>query len=456
MFHAEAIVIGAGISGLVAAYRLHRAGISVLLIEASGRTGGLIHTRHENGYTMEGGPNTFPSTATEMLNLCDSLRLEPKQANCKANKRYLYLNGKLTALPNKPWQALTTPALSLAGKLRALREPFQPKRKADDMSVAGFFAHRLGREVVDNLVDPFISGIYAGNVETLSLPAVFPKLWQWEQESGSLFRAAGQAAKKARRNLPQTPKAPMRLLSFEKGLQTFTDALTQALPHDLFIMGHSIVRISQKAQGYAVQLHTGDSLLAQHVVLAVPAYTAAHLLEGFSPEASQNLAKIPYNGIAVAHLGFDQTQIPHPLDGFGCLIPRQEKITLLGSIWASSLFPERAPEGHVLLSNFIGGAHHPEISGWSAGRIESQVVQDLQQVFHLQGSLEAKFSEVVNYEKAIPQYNLGHLQRIANIETALQRHPNIHLAGNYLKGIALNECVKSGISAAEAITQRQK
>jgi oxygen-dependent protoporphyrinogen oxidase len=449
----ETLIVGAGISGLSTAYHLHQEARSFLLLEASDRAGGLIQTEQKEGYTFEWGPNTFPSTAREMITLCENLNLPPRQTQGSNEKRYLYLNGKMTALPTKPWQAFSTPLLSLFGKLRLFQEPFKPKCQADDMSVAGFFSYRLGREMLDHLVDPFISGIYAGNVETLSLPAVFPKLWQWEQESGSLLKG-GQAAMLATRNQPK--KSKMKLMSFEGGLQTLTDALANALPSDALKLNCPVSHIEKSASGYQVFLKSGERLESQNIVLAVPAFVAAQLLRTLAPEASRHLERIPYNGLSVAHLGFNTQQIQHPLDGFGCLIPRKEKIRLLGSIWASSLFPERAPVGKVLLSNFIGGAHYPEAIQQKASQIERQAVQDLQTVFGLKGSLEPAFSTVLFYKQAIPQYNMGHLQRITAIEGALKKQKGLHLAGNYLRGIALNECVKSGIQAAEQIIERQK
>ncbi|WP_303673088.1 protoporphyrinogen oxidase [Vampirovibrio chlorellavorus] len=444
----DTLIIGAGLSGLTAAYRLHQQNRSVMVLEAADRVGGWIQTHHEGGYTFEGGPNTFPSTAQELMDLCRELGLEPQATQASASKRYLYLNGKLTALPQKPWQVLTTPVLSPWAKLRLLKEPFQPKCQADDMSVAGFLTHRVGRAVVENLVDPFISGIYAGNVNTLSMPAVFPKLWQWEQEYGSIFKGLRHRPKKE----PTQPKSKMQLMSVAGGLQTLTHRLAQALPAHAIRLRCPVQAIEKAdATTYQVRLNGGEILQAQHIILAVPAFVAAALLDTLSPDAASLLRHVPYSSLAVAHLGFRVEQIPHVLDGFGCLIPRKENIPLLAAIWASSLFPERAPQGHVLLSNFIGGAHYPEILKQKASQIQGQVTRDLQTVFHLKGSLEPVFSHIQHHPNAIPQYNLGHVQRIAGIEAVLQKHKGLHLAGNYLHGIALNACVQSGTTAAQAI-----
>jgi oxygen-dependent protoporphyrinogen oxidase len=303
---------------------------------------------------------------------------------------------------------------------------------------------------VENLVDPFISGIYAGDITKLSMPAVFPKLWQWEQTDGSLLIGT----RNAKRN-EKTKRPPLQLLSFENGLNTLTRTLASALPTEALHFQQTVIHIQPDETGYAVTTHTGAQYHCQHLILALPAYASAKLLYPFSPNAAKPLSEIPYNGLVVVHTGFPTEAIPHPLDGFGCLIPRRENLTLLGSIWTSSLFTNRAPMGHVLLSNFIGGAHHPEIATWPEDRIVQLVLENLQQVFKTKHPPQPVFKRIYTYTKAIPQYTLGHLDRIQHVEQALQARPNIQLCGNYLHGVALNECVKSGISAAEQIISPQ-
>lgn len=448
----DTIVIGAGISGLTAAYTLHQANRSVLVLEAGEQPGGLIQTIQESGFTVEAGPNTFPNTAAELLTLCQQLGLTPKPTDALANKRFIYLNGRLRPLPRGPLQAITSPVLSLGTKWRALQEPRQPKTTSDELSIADFFTRRVGREVVDNLVDPFISGIYAGDISQLSLPAVFPKLWQWEQTSGSLSKGF----RDSKRSSPKpTKRSPIQLLSFDNGLTTLITALSAELLADSLRFQQTVTHIQPTEPGYDITTQTGERYHCHHVILAVPAYTSATLLQSFLPEATGPLADIPYNGLAVVHTGFQKEDIPHPLDGFGFLIPRRENLALLGSIWASGLFPNRAPAGQVLLSNFIGGAHHPEIANWPSHQIAALVLDNLQQVFKAKAALKPVFQRVLTYERAIPQYTLGHLTRIQQLEQALQAHPNIQLCGNYLHGIALNECVKSGLSAANRIISPQ-
>lgn len=448
----DTLIIGAGISGLTAAYQLHRAGLPFMLIEASPQGGGLIRSEREAGYLLEWGPHTFPSTATEIVSLCDELGLRPKTADQKAKKRYLFLNSRLTALPTHPLQAITTPVLSLAGKLRLLQEPFQRKTCGDDISVAEFLKNRVGREVMENLADPFISGIYAGDIASLSLPAVFPKLWQWEQSTGSLLTGAKAAGGKDRKR--KQKRQSMTLLSFEDGLQTFTQALQNALPAQLCRFGQSVREISKTADGYKVALSSDNEvnsapLYCKKLILATPADTSSQLLASIDPETAHLLKNIPYNGLSVVHLGFPEAALSHELDGFGVLVPRKEKITLLGAIWSSSLFPERAPSGHVLLSCFIGGAHHPDVMNWPDEKVQEQVLSDLQTLFQAKKPLTPTFSKVIRYEKAIPQYQMGHLANLEALEQRLKLIPGLSLCGNYLRGISLNECVKSGILASQ-------
>ncbi len=439
------VVVGAGISGLTAAYTLHQAGVNVQILEASDRSGGLIHSQTEAGFLTEAGPNTFPSTATEILALCAQLGLQSKAADAQAKKRYLYLNKKLTALPTHPLQALTTPVLSPSAKLKILQEPFQSKIHAADISISDFISHRLGNEAAERLFDPFISGIYAGDIKTLSLPAVFPKLWEWEQKHDSLLKGI-QTAKKAKQS-----KSKMQLLSFENGLESLTKAFVSALPIGCLKLNTRVQNIQASDSGYQLQLDNGETLHTQHIILAVPASIAASLLQGIAPQSADALQDIPYAGLAVVHTGFERTHIPHPLDGFGFLIPRRENLPLLGSIWASSLFPERAPNDHILLSSYIGGVHQPEIATWESERIEHLVLENLATVFKISQPLKPAYSRILKYQQAIPQYTLGHRERIQTALSALASQPGIQLCGNYLHGIGLNECVKSGLQAAQTI-----
>lgn len=451
----DAIVIGAGISGMTAAYALHRAGQRVCVLEAGSEVGGLIRSVNDNGFFLEYGPQTFPGRATELLAICRDLGLDPLPANPLADKRYLYLKSALTPLPTRPEEAIFTPLLSWSGKWRVLQEclippiPVPSPLQVDDISIADFVRARLGSEVLERLVDPFISGIYAGDVEALSLPAVFPTLRQWEREKGSLLKGAFLTFREARNTgTPPNPDA-RRLFSFKGGMQRLPQTLKLALPRDTVRYNAAVQAIHSGKGGYHVEIADGGGTLsAPRMILAVPAYVAARLLHPFSPLAADALAAIPYVSLSVVHTAFLKSEIDHLLDGFGFLVPRRERLSLLGSVWISRLFPERAMDYYYLFTNYMGGAHRPDIADWDEERLVAEVSRELSAVFRTRNPLKAVFSRVVRHEKAIPQYTLGHRVRLQTVDWALAQHPGITLCGNYLHGIALNECVKSGLRAA--------
>ncbi len=447
----DVLIIGAGLSGLSAAYAAHQKRQTVCVLEAGTRVGGLIETQEIGPYLTELGPHTFPNTASDILALCQALNITPHATDAGANKRYLYHHGRLHALPASPLSAFTTPLLSLRAKFRLLKEPFIPAVLDTDPSLADFFSHRVGSEVANIPLDAFISGIYAGDIHQLSAKAVFPGLWEKEQRHGSLLK--GMLAKKKPEASPRKEK--MKLLSLPGGLQTLTLALAHSLPRHSIWTHQTALAITQTSDGarWQVRTQTGEIFTGKSLILAVPAYVAANLLEDFLPQVTIPLRAIPYTGLASVQIGLQRKQISHMLDGFGFLAPRASGMTLLGSIWASSIYPERAPQGQVLLTNFIGGAHHPEIVGQTDDWIVQQVLSDLAIAFNTSAPLQPDFYNVCRYPNGIPQYNIGHIERIAAIESALSPFPTLALCGNYLKGIALNACVQSGQAALQRVSQ---
>jgi oxygen-dependent protoporphyrinogen oxidase len=464
----DVIVVGAGISGLTAAYVLQQQGLNVTVLDAGNRAGGLIQSVEEDGFLMENGPQTFaPGRAPELLALCQALNLDLEAANPHASRRYLYLKSRLTSLPVKPQEAIFSPLLSWQGKWRFLQEfiqpptPFEAPSLENDISVDTFFRNRFGDEVADRLVNPFISGIYAGDPESLSLPSVFPDLWRMQAESGSILKAAflkfreDKSRERAEKGWPPPKEddteekvSPHALFSLRRGLQYLPLTLARQLAETHF--GVTVQNIRQEQADYVLTLEDGGQLRTQHLILAVPAFVAAQLLAPLAPLAAEALAQIPYVSLAVAHTAFLRSQIQHPLDGFGFLVPERERMTLLGSIWASSLFPERAMEQYVLFSNYLGGARNPQLAFQSPEAITEIACRDLSAAFKTRPLVPA-FSRVIRHARAIPQYSLGHRARIQTLDWDLARHPGLALCGNYLEGIALNDCVKSGMAAAERI-----
>lgn len=443
----DVVIMGAGLCGLTTAYWLTQAGHRVLLLEGSNHVGGVIQSIEEAGFLLEAGPNTFQSSSQTLLELASRLGLSPVAASPLAQKRYLYLHQRLTPLPTNPIDFLTSPVLSGRGKLRLLQEPWRSRGKTDEETIAQWVRRRLGPEVLEHLVGPFISGVYAGDPEQLSLAAAFPQLAQWEQTSGSLFRGMLQARSAAKQS--QSKRTPYQLMSFSDGMAALPQALAQALPPGCLRLETPVAALTPEAEGYRIQLQTGESLHARSVLLATPAGAAAALAP-FLPQGAGLLREIPYVPLSVVHLGFSQKEITHPLDGFGFLIPRKAGIPTLGAIWASRLFPQRAPEGQVLFSCFLGGALQPEVREMSSEQVAQQVLEDLRTVFQ-QPHLAPTFSRVLHYPAAIPQYTLGHLARIQKLDALLKKTPGLFVTGNFLHGVSLQDCVKDAQQAASRV-----
>lgn len=457
----DAVVVGGGISGLTAAWRLHQAGSHVLLLESAPRVGGVIQTTRQQGFQAEDGPNTFLRSAHAIRELAEALSLTPCGASLDAKNRYIYRHQCLIPLPMSPGAFIRSPLLSLRGKLRLLGEPLCAARRRhgddDDESVADLIRRRLGREVLNAVINPFLAGVYAGNPEALSARAVFPKLVQWERAHGSLLQGAiadRLASRRAGKHAAPKAKAAYEpaLYSFDGGMAALPTALADALPASAILTGAPVLaidRIAHATPPYRLTLADGRSLAARAVVLATPADTAARLLGALLPPAQQEfLATIPYAPVSVVHLGVERSAIPHALDGFGFLVPRAEGMRTLGAIWASALFPSRAPQGHALLSAFIGGMCDPELADWDDATLANAALGDVSTAFHCPQRLRPVFQSMMRWRRAVPQAEVGHPARVSALEAALDRVPGAFLAGNYLHGVSVNDCIAHATTVA--------
>jgi oxygen-dependent protoporphyrinogen oxidase len=455
----DSIIIGAGISGLSTAYYLKQSGHKVLVLESSDRLGGVIQSLDTDGFLIERGPNSLRGTH-EFLDLVDELQLNEQLviANPKA-PAYVYFNQALHAVPMNPLALVKTKLLSAQAKLRLLREPFiAARRETSEESLASFVRRRLGGEVLERLVAPFVSGVYAGDPERLSVQASFARLAALEASGGSIFRGGIKAARaaKANKNKPARSLRQFRLCSFRDGLQTLTEALAKALGENLWtqVYLHSLSQISDfKFEMVFERQGRLSTMQTRSVVIATPAFTAAPLLQPLAPDLSAMLAEIPYTTIAAVPLAYRVEQVAWISDGlgngFGFLAPRGQGLRTLGSIWNSSLFPHRAPEGFVLTNNFIGGETDRDAIQLSDDELTNIVHGDLQTVLGITGAPHRL--PITRWSRAIPQYNLGHAARIATIEAALRQRPGLHLAGNYLRGVSLGDLIKRGKELAQAI-----
>jgi oxygen-dependent protoporphyrinogen oxidase len=463
--HRSVAVVGAGITGLVAAYELRRRGVNVTLYEASGHTGGAIRTSHNDGFLAEHGPNSFVTSApVEALLTQLDLHDDVVEANPGANRRYVVRDGVLQAFPMTPPAMLMTRLFSLRAKMRVLMEPLVRTRSPDaDESIASFVRRRLGHEVLDYAVDPFISGIFAGDTEALSMAHAFPRVSELEREHGSL--SAGLMAQRKGKNAATsgTPDAHQphevgtaptraRLISFVDGMQTLTDALEASLAGTLRL--GCPVRLLHRSESRWVVEAGNENASRARTVDAVVMATPAHVLAAMELPAALRknagpLERVEYPPVSTLTLGFERADVAHALDGFGMLIPSKEKRSILGALFSSSLFPDRAPDGHVSITCFVGGARMPERAREDTDLLVERVLIDLRQLLGVRG--EPVFAKHVYWSKAIPQYTVGY-QAVKDAADATEMaNPGLYLAGNYRNGVSVGDCVASGQQIAERV-----
>jgi oxygen-dependent protoporphyrinogen oxidase len=455
----DSVIIGAGISGLVAAHRLKKMGRDPLIVESGDRVGGVIQSREVEGFLIECGPNSLRGSH-EFLDLVEELNLTGELITGDPRApAYVYAGGELHAVPMSPPALIKTKLISNSAKLRLLREPFvKRRREVGEESIASFVRRRLGDEILERMVAPFLSGVYAGDPEELSVQACFPKLAEFEAESGGLLRGALRAAKQSRKearkaaNRPKRSLRPYRLCSFRQGLSALPEALSGSLGDNL-LTGARIVHLNSTG-GFEIKVeHRGEikTINSPTLVVSTPAYVTAHLLGAIAPEIAALAAEIPYASIASVPLAYRAEQIARKLDGFGFLAPRGEGLRTLGSIWNSSLFAERAPEGWVCMTNFIGGATDPGAVKLGDEELIRIVHGDLNKVLGVSGG--PRRLPITRYERAIPQYTLGHAARAARIEAMARDVTGLWIAGNYLRGVSLGDCIKHAERVAIEIDQ---
>ena len=449
-----AVVIGAGISGLACAYALRQAGLDAAVFEASERAGGLIQSARQDGFLVELGPQSF--TATEPIRrLCRELGIASQVVEAPPRApRFVLLNGELQPAPLSPPAFFFSSFVGAATKWALVRDIFgKSAPPATEESVAEFTRRKFSRELLEKLVGPFVSGIYAGDPEKLSLRAAFPQLYAAESMAGSVVRGALRAAKQNRQpgQRGRTPE------TFVNGNETLTQALAGELGGALHL-GARVAALcpGPEASTWTVQvaIEGAERVLTRHVILALPANAAAALLAGLSPELVSALSSIEYAPVAVVSLGYRRADVGHELNGFGFLVPRSAGLQTLGSVWNSSLFGGRSQNGEVLVTAFVGGALNLEAVHLGAESLTGLVHRELTPILKLGRS--PIFSHVTAHERAIPQYNLGHLERVEFLEKAGEHLPGLFLTGNYLRGPAIGACVDHAQGVAAQIAARLK
>lgn len=441
------IIVGAGISGLSLAWHLGRRGARVHVVEARDQAGGTLRSLHTRGYLIEAGPNSTLDNNPEIGRLLRGCGLEGEriEAGPAARRRYVVKGGRLVALPDSPLGFARTRLFSTRAKLRLLGEAFIRRGRGEE-SIAAFVRRRLGPEFLDWAIDPFISGVYAGDPARLSVQAATPKIHALEARYGSLIR--GAVARLVVQRQASGPAPRGHLISLRQGMQTLPERLAAALGGRLSLS--SPVTGVEALEGHW-RAHTQGSaaLEARQLVLAVPAHVAAGLLRPMAPGLARELEAIHYPPVASVAIGLRREQVGHPLDGFGCLIPRREGIETLGAIFSSTLFPGRAPEGAVLLTCFLGGARNPGVAHYTEQSLVERVMADLRPLLGISGA--PLMTRVSRWDRAIPQYELGHLGRLSRIDTRLQALPGLHLRANWRDGISVGDCIRNGAELAAAL-----
>jgi oxygen-dependent protoporphyrinogen oxidase len=446
----QVVVIGGGISGLACAYRLWQLGVPVMLLEAGDRPGGLIGTVEQGGFLFETGPQSFQGTDS-MLDLVREVGIENDlyQADPRA-PRYVLRNGRLEKIPMSPQAILGTSLLGLGSRWKVASEALRKtKPPTEEESVAQFVRRKFGHEILEYLVAPFVSGVYAGDPEKLSLRAAFPSLDEWERSYGSILRGAMKS-----RPAKGAGQGPPPLCSFHHGMAMLTRTMTAKLAESARLSAHVDAITKTGANGSArfqvrfTQKGQTETVEAKAVVIATPAYAASHLIAPFSEPLARALSGIQYAGVAVASAGYFEKQVGTPLDGFGILIPRSEKYRTLGIVWNSALFPEQGANAHVRLTSFVGGATDPEILERTDQEVLAVVQDESARILKITG--QPVVSSVWKHPKALPQYNLGHGHIVEMVRESEASIPGLYFVGNYLEGPSIGKCVDRGSQTAEA------
>ena len=443
----QALVIGGGISGLVCAYALQKAGVDIWVVEASPRPGGVIHSVRRDGYLLELGPQSFSGTS-ELRSLCADFGIAEQLLEAPSHSpRYVLVNGRLQAVPMSPPAFFASSLINGFTKWALVRDIFGKSAPPEgDESVAAFVRRKFSDQLLERLVGPFVSGVYAGDPEKLSLRSAFPQLYEAEKTAGSIVRGMMRLARNKK-----GPRERATLNTFRDGNETLVRALANKLGANLLTRTAAANIYRQNDGSFHVSLegNNNDSVSAKSVIFATPTDVTGKLLGQFDPPFEPLLTTIECAAVAVVSLGYAKKDVGHSLKGFGFLVPRTAGLRILGTVWNSSLFPGRAPERHVLLTTFVGGVTDTGAAKLSSGELSSLAHQEIARLLAITG--EPTFCNVTIWPRALPQYNLGHAGRLALIHKGLARFPGLFLTGNFLRGPAIGACVEQALTVAEEV-----
>ncbi len=444
-------VIGAGISGLSTAHFLKKGGAEVTVLEKNAGPGGTIGTKFVEGYLVENGPNSTSETNFVIDELLSDLSIsgEKVYADEASKFRFILRNGKLYALPSGPGSFISTRLWTLGGKLRLFAEPFIGRAEYEE-SIADFVTRRLGGEFLDYAINPFVAGVYAGNPSDLSVRAAFPKLYALEEKYGGLLKGTIGGARE-RKKRGTKAKASAKLFAFRSGMGILPATIAKEFAGSIRY-GAAVESVKKGQTGFVVGYSLNgvlDSEVYDAVVLSTPAFAAASIVKSWLPELSSELAKIKYPPVAVAVLGYKREQVRIDLKGFGFLVPEVEDRKILGTIWSSSIFPDRAPEGFVEFTTFVGGSRQPKLAALSNEEIAKIAHEENASLMKIEGA--PAFRAVSKWDRAIPQYNIGHLSILDAVRHVESLHKGFYICSNYKDGISVADCIANGKQTAQTI-----
>jgi oxygen-dependent protoporphyrinogen oxidase len=461
------VVIGGGLSGLAAAHRIHeraraaRRAVDLTVLEARPRIGGVIWTQRHEGFTIEGGPDSFITNKPWGIELCRRLGLEDQLIETDSTHRRSFVvrrgqlmpvpEGFVLMAPQRILPILTTPVLSWRGKLRLLLDLVIPRRDSEtEESLAAFVRRRLGREALERLVQPLVGGIYTGDPNDLSLKATLPQYLAMEQEYGSLIRAARRQAPGSHDRSASGARYGM-FVSLADGMDVLPRTLAEALPPGTVRVNSAARRLSRNGTvaPWLVELLDGPPLEADAVIITTEAHATARLIDAADPALALQLRAIPYASTAIVNVAYRRDQIQHPLDGFGVVVPAIEGRSILAVSFTSIKFPRRAPDGTALLRAFVGGATQPELFDLDDDALGTLVSRELGSLIGLTG--EPLFQQIARHPRAMPQYTLGHGERVEAVRRKLLRHSRLFLTGIAFDGVGIPDCIHAAEATADAV-----
>lgn len=460
-------MVGAGVTGLAAAHRVVELAaqrdlpLDVLLLEARDRLGGTILTQRRDGFLLEGGPDSFITQKPWALALVRRLGLEDQliPTNPACRRTFVIRDGQMHAVPEgflllaptRIWPFVTSRLFSWPGKLRMGMDLLLPRKEHGDNgdeSLSSFVSRRFGREALDRVAQPLVSGIYTADPTDLSLRATMPRFLEMETKYRSLILAMRAERKAAASRGPSDSGARYSMfVSFQEGMSTLINALAARLPAGAVRTGAPVQRIDREASSWKLMLQGGAVETADAVILACPAYVSADLTRDVDANLAQELQAIRYASSATMTLAFRRDQVPHALDGFGFVVPAVESRTLIAVTFSSVKFPGRAPDGWVLMRAFLGGAMHENVYQLADSELETAVLADLRALVGIEG--QPRFTELYRWPRSMPQYPVGHLDRVARIQQLLAAWPGLTVAGNAFGGVGVPDCVHSAETAVE-------